>query len=38
MFQDEIIKVIWGKIVKGPQDVDLSFGGLAGCGTPGSHQ
>lgn len=38
MFQDKIIKVVWGKIVKGPEDVDLSFWGLAGCGTVGSYQ
>lgn len=38
VLQDEIIKVVWDKIVKGPEYVDLSFGGLAGCGTLDFHQ
>lgn len=38
MFQDKIIQVVWGKIVKEPEDVGLSFGGLARHSTLGSHQ
>lgn len=38
MFQDEIIKVVWAKTVKEPEDVGLSFWGLAGRNTLGSYQ
>lgn len=38
MLQDEIIKVVWDKIVKGPEDVYLRFGGLARFHILGFHQ